>query len=116
MLYQAVAGLPFRMLGGYALTVDRRGRQVSDAPADPVTHLAAAPGTPTVAQVCAARRALLDDGVDAVAVVRHDDAAGRLATAAALGGPGCELGGVELWHVRGQSPCPTGLRTRLIRR
>jgi hypothetical protein len=118
MLYQAAAGLPFRMVGGYALTVDRRGRQVSDAPADPVTQLAGAPGTPSVAQVCAARRALLDDGVDAVAVVRHDDAGGRLAAAAAtvLGGPGRELRGVELWQVRGQWPCPAGLRTRLIRR
>jgi hypothetical protein len=117
MLYQAVAGLPFRMLGSYALTVDHRGRQESDAPTDPLTQLASALGTATAAQVCSARRALLTDGVGTVLVVRQDDQGGRLAAAATavLGGPGREVEGVELWDVTRSLPCRAGRPTLVIK-
>jgi hypothetical protein len=100
LLYQAIAGLQFRMLDSYAISHDASGRSSSYGTTDPITALMA--DSSVTASACSrARRQLYALGVQHVLVTPTDDVRGRLSTLTrkVLGAPTRVSGGVQLWDL-----------------
>jgi len=104
MLWQATAGMRFRLVGGYALNPTPRGRASQAPPSNALIRAAtaASAGRPIrPEELSVARQLLTGLGVGAVVVRDGPDAEPMFALAQQLVGRGADRveGGVQIWHL-----------------